>query len=243
MEQWLIPIISSVLGGLVGGLFTYLGVRATIKHDIEQKRKEELKRKYDDRPRLEITSFKDLKAVSSRGKFDCDFLLTKYTNVSLETNNLFFSYDKRILDIKNMQCVEYTFTNTGKTEIDDVCFVCNQKEILALIELKNIDFYLSHGLPEREAWPKDHKTIKPGESITVRVCYLKDFIVPSFPTAVVSIHMIDIYGTNWRQPLFCPLSQTDNSRMESYRDYKEARDIESVLKYLRDMLRKKISRI
>lgn len=240
MEQWLIPIISSVLGGLVGGLFTYLGVRATIKHDIEQKRKEELKRKCDDRPRLEITSFKDLKAVSSRGKFDCDFLLTKYTNVSLENNNLFFSYDKSVLDIKNMQCVEYTFTNTGKTEIDDVCFVCNRKESLALIELKNIDFYLSRGLPEREAWPKDHKTIKPGESITVRVCYLKDFIIPSFPTAIVSMHIIDINDNYWRQPLFCPLSQTDNSKIESHRDFREERDMDVLMKELRLTLNKNI---
>lgn len=36
MEIWfnvVIPIITSILGGLIGGLFTFLGVKLTIKND------------------------------------------------------------------------------------------------------------------------------------------------------------------------------------------------------------------
>ena len=35
-----IPIISSILGGLIGGLFTYLGVKLTIKNENELKKQE-----------------------------------------------------------------------------------------------------------------------------------------------------------------------------------------------------------
>ena len=37
-------IIASVLGGLVGGLFTFLGVWMTIHHENKKTRQEELKR-------------------------------------------------------------------------------------------------------------------------------------------------------------------------------------------------------
>lgn len=35
-----IPIISSILGGLIGGLFTYLGVKLTIKNENNLKKQE-----------------------------------------------------------------------------------------------------------------------------------------------------------------------------------------------------------
>ena len=152
MEQWLIPIISSVLGGLVGGLFTYFGVRLTLNHQDEQKRKENLRKQYDERPRLEITNFKSIKPFSSRAKFDCDFILTRYGDVCLEGEHVLFSYNEKILDTKNLCCVEYKFTNTGKTEIEDVCFTSNQKELISLLPINETEFHIFHKLPECEAW-------------------------------------------------------------------------------------------
>ena len=238
MEQWLIPIVSSVLGGLVGGLFTYFGVRLTIKHEDKIKQKEDIKRQYDERPRLEITEFKDIKAVSSKAKFDCDFLLTKYKGARLENNYVLFDYDEKILNLKNLCCVEYKMLNTGKTEIDDICFICNQKEQISLLPLDQIDFYFAHNLPECEIW-SNKRLIKPGDSLTIRVCYQKDLIIPFVFSAIVSIHIQDIKGVTWHQPLFCPKGETDNSKKESFRDFKEDRDMKSFIKNVEVILSKR----
>lgn len=40
--DWL-GFAGSVIGGIIGGLFTFLGVKLTIKHDDEKKKMEEQK--------------------------------------------------------------------------------------------------------------------------------------------------------------------------------------------------------
>ena len=234
----IVPIISSVFGGIVGGLFTFLGVRYTIKHDDRQKQKEEMKKAYDERPRLEIKGFKDIKNVSSKAKFDCDFVLTRYEKIYMEDNCVLFSYDERIGNLKNLCCVEYQFANTGKTEIDDVCLICNYKEYLSLLPLKAVNFYLQRKIPEYIIWT-EKRPIKPGDSLTVRVCYLNDKIIPFKISALVSIHMRDINGIMWRQPLFCPSGETDNSRMESFERYHEEKDFKPIAEHLRKILKDK----
>ena len=216
--DWL-AFAGSVLGGLIGGLFTFIGVKATLRHEDERKRKEELKKQCDERPRLEIVNFKDIKTVSERTKFDCDFVLTAYKSIFLKDNLTHFVYDKEIIDIKNLCCVEYTFRNIGKTEIDGICFVCNQKDKVSLASRKEIEFYHAHDLPSCEAWC-NKRFIKEGESITLRVCYLKDKMVLPYISAVVSIHIQDINGNIWHQPLFCPSNETDNSTRESYNQFR-----------------------
>ena len=54
-------IIASVLGGLVSGLFTFLGVWLTIRHENQKTHREELKQQkekeeqlFENRPRFEI---------------------------------------------------------------------------------------------------------------------------------------------------------------------------------------------
>ena len=68
-------IIASILGGLVSGLFTFLGVWLTIRHENKKARQEELKRQkekeeqlFENRPRLEIMGYKKLTKYSHREK-------------------------------------------------------------------------------------------------------------------------------------------------------------------------------
>ena len=75
-------IIASILGGLVSGLFTFLGVWLTIRHENKKARQEELKRQkekeeqlFENRPRLEIMGYKKLVKYSPQKKTDAAILL------------------------------------------------------------------------------------------------------------------------------------------------------------------------
>ena len=68
-------IIASILGGLVSGLFTFLGVWLTIRHENKKARQEELKRQkekeeqlFENRPRLEIMGYKKSPSIPHREK-------------------------------------------------------------------------------------------------------------------------------------------------------------------------------
>lgn len=54
--DWL-AFAGSILGGLIGGLFTYFGVRLTLKHEMEKEKKEQILKADAEKPRLEIVKF------------------------------------------------------------------------------------------------------------------------------------------------------------------------------------------
>ena len=86
-------IIASVLGGLVSGLFTFLGVWLTIRHENKKARQEELKRQeekeeqlFENRPRLEIMGYKKLTKYSLQKRADASIILCsikEYKNVAV----------------------------------------------------------------------------------------------------------------------------------------------------------------
>ena len=77
-------VIASILGGLVGGLFTFLGVFITIRHGkAKEKRKEQQLQLHKqelvlkDKPRLEIIDFKDIHPYCEDDQVDVSLLLCK----------------------------------------------------------------------------------------------------------------------------------------------------------------------
>ena len=66
-------ILASILGGLVGGLFTFLGVLITIHHENKKIYRTELMREKDkeeklleNKPRLEIVEYKKFSKYSAQ---------------------------------------------------------------------------------------------------------------------------------------------------------------------------------
>ena len=51
--DWL-AFAGSVLGGLISGLFTFIGVRLSISHDEYKRQRERIEKANDEKPRLEI---------------------------------------------------------------------------------------------------------------------------------------------------------------------------------------------
>ena len=225
--EWL-AFAGSVIGGLIGGLFTFFGVKLTLNHQDKQKRSEEFKKQYDERPRLEIKEFKDLDHSDFRTKCDCDCLILKIESVSKKDNVFQFTYDKNALDSKNLCSVEYKFINTGKTEIDGICIVSNYQQTTSLIETEYRELLIENKTLLYEVWAKK-RFIKPGDSVSIRICYLKEKVIPCLPTAAVSIYLQDINGNIWHQPLFCPTNETDNSTRIGYEEFKNHRSVKLAL--------------
>ena len=62
--EW-ISFLGSILGGLIGGIFTFLGVKLTLKHDKEKEHKEILLKANENKPRLEVVKYYDFNAENS----------------------------------------------------------------------------------------------------------------------------------------------------------------------------------
>ena len=231
MEWWgtlLISLASALVSGIVAGFFTMtVERRKQMRHD-QEKTKEELQKQYEARPRLELKKYKDLKQGKIDSKVDFECLLLNFKNIKSTGESLFFVYDEKALDKNNLCCVQYEFVNTGKTEIDSICVISNQSRTTSIIELENKEFLIKNGLLCYEAWSKK-RFIKPGQTISIKVCYIKDQVMYSPISAVAAIYMEDIDGHLWHQPLFCPTDAMENSNRASRKDFNDYRDVRAAL--------------
>lgn len=226
-------ICSGVAGALAGGLFTLLIERKKSKNSFLVERQKELKDEYDKRPRLEIKEYKDIEEGDVYTDADLNCILLNFDNPIDNNGNLFFPYDRLALEKDNLCCVEYVFENTGKTEIDDVCLVSTQPHTTSVTKLSSKDFLIENGILSYEAW-SDKRFIKPGERISIKIYFLKNKIIVSPVGSIVSIYMQDINGNLWRQELFCPTKEIENSTRASFVDFKTERNINSALDFFKD---------
>lgn len=124
--EWL-SFAGSIIGGLIGGLFTYFGVKLTINHEREREIKEESKKVEETKPRLEIIKYTNIKKSKeySKREIGCSALLLMINDYKCSESQIKFFYDEQALDLNNMIYVEYILKNTGQTEIIDICLSTN----------------------------------------------------------------------------------------------------------------------
>lgn len=227
--DWL-GFTGSVIGGLIGGLFTYFGVKLTLRHEDKKKFEEEKKQAIDKRPRLELASYKSVKDAKINSKADLNALMIHIDDVKLDENEIIhFYYDEKALDINNLVCLEYKFKNAGLTEIDDLSVVCNLPKDTSIIDMNQRETYIKEQSLNYVVW-SDKRFIKPNETVTIKLYYIRDKVFTGLLSAPCAIYMRDINGRYWHQPLFAPTDKTDNSILCSYRDFKDASDIDIAIK-------------
>lgn len=232
--DWL-AFVGSILGGLIGGLFAFIGVKFTLKHEDKKKAEEELKKAINSRPRLELVSFKTFEESDVDSGADLNALILHIDNVENDSYGTSFSYDNKALSLKNLVCIEYTFRNTGLTEIGDVVVVSCLPKDTAILELNEREFYINKKCLNYTAWSKK-RFIKNNELIKIKIYYIKEKVITGLIGCPCAIYMRDINGRYWHQPLFAPTSETDNSTIRSFKDFKDATDIDTAIKCFRGEL-------
>ena len=216
-------IVSAVIGAIISGFFTYLAERNKVRFQIDEAKKKESKEEYEKRPRLEIKKFIGFDDCDVSESSDLNCLLINFKQ-PVSRSSPSFEYNPDALDISNLCSVTYVFENTGKTEIDSVCFLSNQPRTTSLLKLEERAVYVSEKYLSYEAW-LDKRFIKPGESVTVKFYYVKNKVMISPISAMCTFYLQDINGNLWHQALFCPNPEVENSTRANFQEFKDERDI------------------
>ncbi len=206
-----VPIITSVLGGLIAGLFTYLGVKKTITHE-RKTREENLKLKKEEQRKQEIEKniIRNKKIIQTRPELKIpqdnsdiksveEYCLLPYINpVLIDEELILFRYSDEIFQEEFWDKYELIFKNTGKRLIRD-SFIHLPYKSYANIYLKSDllhwqndnarDYYCDECLLP--------KYIHPNEKIKIIIYYPK--ATPTIKSAGFDLYMRDEDDNYWYQ--------------------------------------------
>lgn len=233
--DWL-AFAGSILGGLIGGLFTYFGVRLTLKHEMEKEKKEQILKADAEKPRLEIVKFLSFEETKNNRNVnnDCNILMLDIKKFADDNGRARFFYDEQALKDENLQFVEYELKNTGLTEIADICITGNLPRNLSLIELERKETYITENFLNYEVW-SNKRYIKPGQSLKLRIYYIKDQVmVSNLGTPIITIWLNDVNGRYWSQLLASPNNQIEISRYRKYSEFRENINIDTAIECFRN---------
>ena len=233
-------IVSSVLGAFIGGLFTVLGVYITIRYEKNKEKRKEIKDElqrqkekeeqiHKDKPRLEIIDYKKLCEYSFHRDIDASLILCEIQDYKNKGRAEFY-YDKSITKPENWVCVEYVFRNTGNTEIDHIYFSTNLPKNTALFNVLNGENEICYENCFLNYTVILEKTIKPQETLSVKMNYVKEQVIAPYISAPITIWLIDVNGNWWEQPLFAPTNKIYNSTRTSHKSWKDNTSIETAIK-------------
>ena len=225
--DWL-AFAGSILGGLIGGLFTFFGVRLTIKHEDKKKKQELLEKAKIEKPRLEIISFKDFKATSkiTNTNSDCNVLALGILDFKDIDGRAHIFYDENANDKKKLTFVEYEFVNSGLTEIKEICVTGNNMRFMSVVEYERKESFISNHLLNNDVW-SNKRYIKPKDKFKLRVYYVNNKAQIAMPK--LTIWLEDVKGFLWSQILNTPNNEIEISTLNSLENLRNALDVRPAL--------------
>lgn len=228
--EWL-GFVGSIFGGLIGGLFTFIGVKMTIKHEKEKEIREQLQKAELEKPRLEIVSFNDFEATKDDKETnnDCNVLILKITDYKIENDLVRIIYNEDALDREKLVYVEYEFMNTGHTEIIDISVANNYHRNYSIVELERKDFYINNRLLNYGVW-SNKRYIKPGQTCKIRIYYVDEEVICSeLGMPILTIWLRDVNERYWSQSLLCPYNQIEISHNRKFSDFRKNIDVDTAI--------------
>lgn len=227
----IVPIISSCIGGLVGGLFTFLGVKLTIynsykihKEEMDLKEKENLKKQKKLNQKINkkmITNRPELKIIEQNieniENNTIVYILPYSDKATLTDRNIHFNYRRdELLNKSNWKHFNIVFRNTGKTEIDRGFMQLPYKSGLnmySIYEFENI-YFNNHYSDNNSLNCK----IAPNEYFKLDIYYPKNLNI--LKKLDFNIYFVDKNDNCWLQEFFNS-SYTQNSFSISKLEYIE----------------------
>lgn len=208
----LVPIITSLLGGLIAGLFTFLGVKMTLTHE-RKTREEDLKMKQAEQRKQEIEKniIRNKKIIQTRPELKTplndddiksveEYCILPYENPTLIDENLIlFKYSDEIFKDDFWNKYELILQNTGKRIIRDSFLHLPYKSFVNIYLKSDLlrcrggnvpDYYCDESLLP--------SYIHPNEKIKIVIYYPK--ATPKLKNVGFDLYMRDEDDNYWYQP-------------------------------------------
>lgn len=227
--EW-ITFAGSVLGGLIGGIFTFLGVKLTLRYEKEKEIKDAHLKTIETKPRFEIIDYLDFEATRDlkSNNQDCNVLLLSILDFIDDNGRARFFYDENALNSNNLIFVEYVFKNTGFTEVEDVRVASNLPKSLSIVEFEKKEIYFYENMLNYVVYG-EKRYIKPGQTIRIRVYYIKDQIIESLISYPLTLWLHDVNGKYWEQNFGSPRNDIETSRLSDLETFKSDTSIEKAV--------------
>lgn len=221
-------IIVAIASAVAGGLFTFL--TTLLLERRKEKREDRLEAKrlqrevFQNRPEMQIVDYKDYISRTGYGvkqKCDIELLVAHIESVTIEGKKkqeiVHAHYKQEHLNSKEWCCVIYTIKNAGKTDVSTMNIIWNFQQTACVFTTDEASRCAKGNILNYAIWYD--KKIRVGETISLKICYHKDVIIPGMFSATVSLGMIDDNGRYWTQPLFAPQNKLYDSRTISSKEY------------------------
>lgn len=198
----LIPIITSILGGLIGGLFTYLGVKLTIKNE-RKIHEDETRLKIIEKNEEVIRNRPKLQAISnftgSPSMKESIYLVPFDKPVLVNGRDIKFDYPTNLSNKENWEYYTIFLKNIGKKTI--------VRSMVHFENMENINLYTESEMNNwnngiwSEHFYSDNRVLSgqlnPGEILELTIYYLKK--TSALKTKLFDICFEDENGNDWIQ--------------------------------------------
>lgn len=218
MEDFFIPIITSIVGALIGGFFTLIISRKKEKKEESLRLQNERKEIFKNRPEYKIVEYKNYIGRVGHGikkETDLDVFMTPIHHIEIN-GRVDAIYDEKFFNNDEWCCVIYVLENVGKTDIAITHVLCNHKRTEVLMGSNVAKMFLDTKCLNYSESCDDK--IRVGERIIIKICFHKDCVIYSFIGATISIGIQDVNGNCWEQPLFAPYNKIYDSYRLSHKD-------------------------
>lgn len=225
-NEIIIAIVSAVAGGVVTLLTTLALDRRKEKREDRLEAKKLQREMFQTRPEMQIVDFKDYISRAGYGikqKCDIELFVAHIEKTTVEGKKkravVYAHYKEEHLNPIEWCCVIYTLKNTGKTDISMMNIIWHVQQSSCIFPADEARHWADGNLLNY-SWCYDKK-IRIGDTVSVKICYHKDAIIPGLFSAPMSIGMIDDNGRYWVQPLFAPQDKLYDSRAITPKEYTE----------------------